>query len=241
MKATPKPRSLEELAKAVRGPQKALIPNPEYQRGGANWTPAQKQALIDSLLRGYHIPLIYIHVKEQVTSLGDKNVYRWIIDGQQRLNAIADFIRGDFALHEPKKDEADEVYLGAEPPRWAGKYFKELDPSDQKQLLEAQLSTVEITEAAEGEVEHLFVRLQGGTPLTPQEKRDAWPGDFTLFVIRHAGKPDHRQSEPSPFFDRLKKKNKKPRVEDEDDFHYINPLVEAQALCPDRDDEHAAG
>ncbi len=230
MKATPQSRLLSELANAVMGPQKALLPNPEYQRGGENWTVGQKQALIDSLLRGYHIPLIYIHVEQRVTSLGDKNTYRWIIDGQQRLNAIADFMRGEFALHEPKEGDADEVYLGTKPPPWAGKHFKELDAADRTRLLETKLSTVEITEAAEGEVQELFVRLQGGTPLTPQEKRDAWPGDFTLFVIRHAGKPEHRESEPSPFFDRLRKQSKKVRVEDEDDFHYIDKLVETRKL-----------
>ena len=40
----------------------------------------------------------------------------------------------------------------------------------------------------ENEVRDLFIRLQAGTPLTAQEKRDAWPGDFTVFVIRHAGR-----------------------------------------------------
>lgn len=50
------------------------------------------------------------------------------------------------------------------------------------------------------EVRDLFIRLQAGTPLTAQEKRDAWPGDFTLFVIRHAGKPKHPASNPKPFF-----------------------------------------
>jgi hypothetical protein len=230
MKATPTTRSLQDLANAVLGAQKALLPNPDYQRGGTNWTTAQRQALIDSLLRGYHIPLIYIHVEHRETSLGDKNVYRWIIDGQQRLNAIAAFIRGEFALHEPKPGGPDDVYLGAEPPPWSGKHFKELQPADKSRLLAMQLSTVEISEAAEGEVQDLFIRLQGGTPLTPQEKRDAWPGDFTIFVIRHAGKPGHRESDPSPFFDRLKKQRKKAPVEDEDDFHYIDPLVEARRL-----------
>ena len=114
MKATPVTRSVKELAEAVAGPEKALLPNPEYQRGGVRWTPAQKQALIDSLLRGYHIPLIYIHLEQRETSLGDKNTYRWIIDGQQRLNAIAGFLGGGFALHEAKKD-ADEFYLGKAP------------------------------------------------------------------------------------------------------------------------------
>jgi hypothetical protein len=230
MKATPKPRSLQELANAVLGPQKALLPNPDYQRGGTSWTTAQRQALIDSLLRGYHIPLIYIHVEERENSLGDKNVYRWVIDGQQRLNAIAAFVRGEFSLHEPKKGVVDDVYLGANPPAWAGKHFKELQPADRGRLLAIQLSTVEITEAADGEVQDLFIRLQGGTPLTSQEKRDAWPGDFTVFVIRHAGKPGHRESEPSPFFDRLRKQRKRVPIEDEDDFHYIDPLVEGRRL-----------
>jgi hypothetical protein len=102
-------------------------------------------------------------------------VYRWIIDGQQRLNAIAAFMRGEFALHEPKKGEADEVYLGAEPPTWSGKHSKELEPADRKRLLEIELSTVEITEADDGEVQDLFIRLQGGTPLTAQEKRGTRP------------------------------------------------------------------
>ena len=34
----------------------------------------------------------------------------------------------------------------------------------------------------------LFIRLQGGTPLTPQDKRDAWPGGFTEFVLIAGGK-----------------------------------------------------
>lgn len=230
MKATPRTRSLQELVAAVSGPQKALLPNPEYQRGGGKWKLPQKQALIDSLLRGYHIPLLYIHVERRKNSLGDENVCRWIIDGQQRLNAIAAFHRGEFCLHKPK-DGADEVYLGVDPPTWAGKHFKELDAADQQRLLEAQISTVEITEAAEGEVEDLFIRLQGGTPLTQQERRDVWPGKFSEFVIKHAGKPDHDKSEPSPFFNRLKKQGRKTAPDEEDeDAVYFDPLVEARRL-----------
>ncbi len=40
--------------------QQMLFPNPEYQRG-AVWTPAQKKKLVDSVLRGYPIPLFYLH------------------------------------------------------------------------------------------------------------------------------------------------------------------------------------
>ena len=43
-----------------------LAVNSEYQRG-AVWTDTQKKKLIDSVLRGYPIPLIYLHhIKKQV-------------------------------------------------------------------------------------------------------------------------------------------------------------------------------
>ena len=103
---------------------------------------------------------------------------RTIIDGQQRLNAIAGFMRGEFALHEPKKSEADEVYLGAKPPAWSGKHFKDLDPADRKRLLETPLSTVEITEAADGEVKTCSSGFRGA--LHSQRRRSEMPGQGTL-------------------------------------------------------------
>ena len=37
-----------------------LAPNPEYQRGSV-WTTPQKKRLVDSVMRGYPIPLIDLH------------------------------------------------------------------------------------------------------------------------------------------------------------------------------------
>ena len=34
--------------------------NPEYQRGVV-WTPDQQMKLIDSVMRGYQLPVIYLH------------------------------------------------------------------------------------------------------------------------------------------------------------------------------------
>jgi uncharacterized protein with ParB-like and HNH nuclease domain len=62
--------------------QQMLVVNPEYQRG-AVWTPTQKKKLVDSVLRGYPIPLIYFH--HIVQSAGKLVSQRFeIIDGQQR-------------------------------------------------------------------------------------------------------------------------------------------------------------
>ena len=37
-----------------------MFPNPEYQRGEV-WTPGQQKKLIDSIFRGYQLPIFYLH------------------------------------------------------------------------------------------------------------------------------------------------------------------------------------
>ena len=75
------------------------------------------------------------------------------------------------------------------------------------------------------EVRNLFIRLQAGTPLTAQEKRDAWPGKFTLFVIRHAGKPGHPLHNPKAFFNLFPRSR---RLSVADDEHYVDGLAETR-------------
>jgi hypothetical protein len=88
------------------------------------------------------------------------------------------------------------------PAGWDGRRWDELTKEDQQRLLNQELLVMEMREEADNEVRDLFIRLQSGTPLTPQEKRDAWPGDFTEFVTRHAGKPDTEVGRnPHRFFD----------------------------------------
>ena len=62
MKTELKTRSLKSLADARLANE--LRPKPEYQRGTV-WKLPQKQGLIDSLLRGYQIPLFYVHLEER--------------------------------------------------------------------------------------------------------------------------------------------------------------------------------
>jgi uncharacterized protein with ParB-like and HNH nuclease domain len=58
MKATPDELSVSDVL-ALKTQQMRVV-NAEYQRGPV-WTMVQKQKLIDSVLRGYPIPLIYLH------------------------------------------------------------------------------------------------------------------------------------------------------------------------------------
>jgi hypothetical protein len=224
MKSELKTRSLQGLSDAYLA--KELRVNPEYQRG-LQWSLAQKQGLIDSLLRGYQIPIFYIHLETRTNNYTRAvETTAWIVDGQQRLASIVAYCQNEFSLPDPKKARPGTI-VPVDPanlPPWTGKKFQELDPADKDRLLNHELLVVEIT-AERNEVRDLFIRLQAGTPLTAQEKRDAWPGDFTNFVIQHAGKPGHRLSSPKPYFGQFKKANAK-RLTVADGEHYVDGHAE---------------
>ncbi len=85
--------------------QQMLVVNPEYQRGVV-WTRTQQKKLVDSVLRGYPIPLIYFHHIQQ-TAAGLRSERFEVIDGQQRITALHEFHEGAFKLFDPVKDAAD--------------------------------------------------------------------------------------------------------------------------------------
>jgi hypothetical protein len=219
MKSELKQRTLQKLADAYS--RKELRPNPEYQRGAYKWTVAQKQKLIDSLLRGYQIPLFYVHLIQKVHTFTDSvETTAELVDGQQRLAAIVSYLQNEFSLPNPQIAVA-----GAETLRWSGRKFEELEPEDKACLLGRELLVVQMTADSQNEVRDLFIRLQAGTPLTAQEKRDAWPGEFTNFVIRHAGKPGHPLHNPKAFFT-LFPRSRRLSVDDEE--HYVDGLAETR-------------
>ena len=166
-----------------------LIVNLEYQRGQV-WSLPQKKRLIDSVLRGYPLPVIYLHRLRQ--EVGDLVSHRLeVIDGQQRLDAIYEFYIGAFPLFDPVRDEAARFprFLQEQECPWANQTFDTLPKDLKKQFVETKLPVAEITSENQDEVRDLFVRLQAGLPLSPQEKRDALPGGFNEFVLRLGGKP----------------------------------------------------
>ena len=64
--------------------QAAINPQPPYQRGPV-WTLAQKQLLVDSILRDLDIPKLYLR------ELAEEDWLHEVIDGQQRMRAICEF------------------------------------------------------------------------------------------------------------------------------------------------------
>ncbi len=149
--------------------KKSIDPKPPYQRGLV-WSRNQKQLFMDSIFRDYDIPKLYLRRIFDIES-----PYKWeIVDGQQRLTAIWEFLGGEY----PVSTDSDPVG-GYE---IAGKFFKELEENVKQQLLGYTLDLVELEESEDREIEEMFIRLQNGVPLNSAEKRNAISGEIRDFV-----------------------------------------------------------
>jgi len=146
--------------------------------------------LVDSVFRGYPLPLFYFEQKQTTDPLGNKSVVLDVIDGQQRIIALTNFRDDHWPLFDPKDAKValpQAIRRVAAP--WAGKTFSALSESLQTEFLETKLPCVIIEEfGTPEEVRDLFIRLQAGTALTRQQVRDAWPGNLGPFVEALAGK-----------------------------------------------------
>lgn len=168
-----------------------LTVNPEYQRG-AVWNEAQQKKLVDSVLRGYPLPLIYLHHKKRVVGGIPKQDFE-IIDGQQRLNALYIFGEDALTLFDPLKD--DKIarfpkFIKDFPCAWSHCTYRTLTAEFQEKFDNTEIFIIKVTTDNEDEARDLFIRLQAGLPLNAQEKRDAWPGGYTEFVLKYGGKKE---------------------------------------------------
>lgn len=93
MSVIPSGVSIQEMYRRYR--EGSLIVNRKYQRKLV-WTEREKICLIDSILKGYPVPLILF--AEQTNA--DGKIYYEILDGMQRLNAIFGFIENEFSLDD---------------------------------------------------------------------------------------------------------------------------------------------
>ena len=159
---------------SVFGIRERVDTRPDYQRP-AVWTQSQKQLLIDTILRSYDIPKLYWR---KVGSGPDR--YE-VVDGQQRLRAIWEYCSGELALPRDA-DPIDGCQI-------AGMKYAQL-PDDLRIAFDTYaLDVIVLSEVDEEEVREMFLRLQNGTSLKAQEKRNAMPGRMRDFVKELAGHP----------------------------------------------------
>ena len=149
-----------------------IDPTPDYQRPPA-WTLKQKQLLIDTILRGYDIPKMYW----QRLPTGQAFEFG-VIDGQQRLRTVWEFCADSFALARSM-----DLVSGKDVSK---KRYSELD-FDLRSKFDIYFIDVVIVEEAiqnddDDEIRDMFLRLQNGTTLKAQEKRNAMPGQMRDFI-----------------------------------------------------------
>ncbi len=141
--------------------------SPPYQRRSL-WTEEKKSFLIDSIIKNFPIPPIFLHQK--IDDATGKTSYD-VIDGKQRLTALIEFIEGKI----PVTDESGEELVNNP---IAGRFFDEFDAGDlaiHKSRFWRYVIPIEYVDTGEQAIiDSIFDRLnRNGEPLKGQELRNS--------------------------------------------------------------------
>lgn len=139
--------SLLNLVNDIRAGR--LIPDAYFQRNLV-WREVHKRDFIETILKGYPFPQIFISKgKVDVESMSTVSC---IVDGQQRCNAIAGFIDGDFEV--------------------GGKTYSTLSEVQKSEFLKYEVAVIELElENDDPKVQEIFQRInRTSTSLTSIEK-----------------------------------------------------------------------
>ena len=149
--------------KGLFGLSGKLIIQPEYQRnyiyssdGGR-----REQAVIESLLKGYPIGLLYFN------KVADDKYE--VLDGQQRITSIGRFVTGKFAVKDANGYE---------------QHFPSGLSADKKEIIMKTPLLIYVCEGEESEIKDWFKTINiSGVPLTPQEILNAvYSGPFVTLA-----------------------------------------------------------
>ena len=156
--------------KGLFGLQGRLTIQPEYQRNYIYADGKRDVAVIESLLKGYPLGLIYFNVPSE----GKFEV----LDGQQRITSFGRFITGKFAIEDD---------------RGMQQYFSGLAKDKQEKILNSTILVYEC-EGSESEIKEWFRTINTvGVPLNDQELLNAvYSGPFVT-----AGKAEFSNSQNS--------------------------------------------
>lgn len=138
------------------------------------WDDLRKSRLIESIIMGIPIPTIYTYTRQDSDKINEI-----VIDGQQRLKTIKQFVKNQFPLDGLKLN----AYLN-------GLRFDELPNNVKVRFLNYTLHIVNITNVADDKIVlDMFKRFNtGGVALTPQELRNCYcSGQFNEAIKKLSG------------------------------------------------------
>lgn len=142
-------QKIKQGVKGLFGLSGKLTIQPEYQRNYIYADGKKDVAVIDSILKGYPLGLIYFN------KVGDKLE---VLDGQQRITSFGRFVTDKFAIKDSHGME---------------QYFSGLAEDLQKKILETKLLIYEC-EGTESEIKEWFKTINiAGVPLNEQELLNA--------------------------------------------------------------------
>ena len=177
---------------------------PEYQRR-LGWTNTQKSLLIESLLLNVPVPPVFFY---------ENDLARYeVMDGQQRLNAIKEFLTNGFTLR------GLQII-----PTLNGRDYGQLPPKVKRGLDRASISAIVLLQETNSKIKKsgsskfyelrrfVFERLNtGGKRLSAQEIRNAiYAGHFNALIValsrdstftRIWGIPPYTSSDPSEYYE----------------------------------------
>lgn len=140
--------------KGLFGLDGKLVIQPEYQRNYIYNDGKRDAAVIDSLLKGYPLGLIYFNVEGPTLE---------VLDGQQRITSVGRFVTGKFAIKVDGKEQT----------------FSSLPKNLQEKILDTKLDIYEC-DGDEDEIKQWFQTINiAGVPLNKQELLNAiYSGSF---------------------------------------------------------------
>jgi hypothetical protein len=160
MRLLPSDPDVETIVSRIKSGDIDLQPG--FQRGEV-WSKPKKQRLIDSILRDWHVPPV--HVIENSTSKKQE-----VLDGQQRLAAIRDFVENQIRIDGTIEPLDPAIGL------LNGMLYRDLPESWRRQFNQFTIRVFRIVDYRSSEPAELFFRLNQPASLTGAEQRNAFYG-----------------------------------------------------------------
>jgi hypothetical protein len=163
-------KKIWELLTAIKN--KTLIPTPAFQRRLV-WTDKDKQGFLDTVLKGYPFPEIYVATGEVDLTTGQG--IDLLVDGQQRITTLNQYFT-----------DSNQIRLGKDIPP-----YSKLSDEQKHHFLQYDVVMRSLGRLSQDEIKEIFKRINAtGYSLNAMEVHNSrYDGEFKQFAEKIAGLP----------------------------------------------------